>query len=52
MFAYFVEKRWPSPAVHERAPLANSRLILLDKLGVPAERLADSDGGLKELSDI
>jgi uncharacterized protein DUF1552 len=33
-------------------PLANLHLTLLDKLGLPVERLGDSDGRVKELSDV
>ncbi len=33
-------------------PLANLHLTLLDKLGLPAERLGDSDGRVKELSEV
>jgi hypothetical protein len=33
-------------------PLTNLQLTLLDKLGVPADRLGDSTGQFKELSDI
>ena len=33
-------------------PLANLHVTLLDKLGLPADRLGDSDGRVKELSDV
>jgi len=33
-------------------PLANLHVTLLDKLGIPAERLGDSDGRVPELSDV
>jgi hypothetical protein len=33
-------------------PLANLHLTLLDKLGLPVERLGDSDGRVKELSEV
>jgi hypothetical protein len=36
----------------EDTPLTNLHVTLLDKLGVPIERLGDSTGTFKELSDI
>ena len=36
----------------DATPLTNLQLTLLDKLGVPADRLGDSTGQFKELSDI
>jgi hypothetical protein len=36
----------------EHTPLTNLQLTLLNKLGVPAERLGDSSGQFKELSDL
>jgi hypothetical protein len=33
-------------------PLTNLQLTLLDKLGVPAEKLGDSTGQFKELSEL
>jgi hypothetical protein len=33
-------------------PLANLHVTLLDKLGLPADRLGDSDGRVKELSEV
>ncbi len=36
----------------EHTPLANLQLTLLDKLGVPCEKLGDSNGELKGLSEI
>jgi hypothetical protein len=36
----------------EGTPLANLHLTLLGKLGVPTERVGDSTGELKELSDV
>ena len=34
------------------APLTNLQLTLLNKLGVPAEKLGDSNGEFKELSEL
>ena len=36
----------------EHTPLTNLQLTLLDKLGVPAEKLGDSTGEFKELSEL
>jgi hypothetical protein len=36
----------------EHTPLTNLQLTLLNKLGVPAEKLGDSNGQFKELSDL
>jgi hypothetical protein len=36
----------------EHTPLTNLQLTLLNKLGVPAENLGDSNGQFKELSDL
>jgi hypothetical protein len=36
----------------EHTPLANLQLTLLHKLGVPAEKLGDSNGEFKELSEL
>jgi Protein of unknown function (DUF1552) len=36
----------------EHTPLTNLQLTLLNKLGVPAEKLGDSSGQFKELSDL
>jgi hypothetical protein len=36
----------------EHTPLTNLQLTLLNKLGVPAEKLGDSNGQFKELSDV
>jgi hypothetical protein len=36
----------------EHTPLANLQLALLNKLGVPTEKLGDSNGELKELSEL
>jgi hypothetical protein len=36
----------------EHTPLANLQLTLLNKLGVPAEKLGDSNGQFKELSEL
>ncbi len=36
----------------EHTPLANLELTLLHKLGVPAEKLGDSNGEFKELSEL
>jgi hypothetical protein len=36
----------------EHTPLANLQLTLLNKLGVPAESLGDSNGQFRELSDL
>ena len=36
----------------EHTPLMNLHLTLLNKLGVPAERLGDSNGQFKELSEL
>jgi hypothetical protein len=36
----------------EHTPLANLQLTLLNKLGVPAETLGDSNGQFKELSEL
>jgi hypothetical protein len=36
----------------EHTPLTNLQLTLLDRLGVPAERLGDSTGQFKELSEL
>src|SRR5689334_18417993 len=36
----------------EHTPLTNLQLTLLNKLGVPAEKLGDSTGQFKELSDL
>ena len=36
----------------EGTPLTNLHLTLLGKLGVPTERVGDSTGELKELSDV
>src|SRR5580693_9085997 len=36
----------------EHTPLANLQLTLLNKLGVPAEKLGDSTGEFKELSEL
>jgi hypothetical protein len=36
----------------EDTPLTNLQLTLLDKLGVPADRLGDSTGQFKELSEL
>ncbi|HLK50016.1 MAG TPA: DUF1552 domain-containing protein [Bryobacteraceae bacterium] len=36
----------------EHTPLTNLQLTLLNKLGVPAEKLGDSNGRFKELSDL
>ncbi|HEY4361325.1 MAG TPA: DUF1552 domain-containing protein [Bryobacteraceae bacterium] len=36
----------------EHTPLANLQLTLLNKLGVPTERLGDSTGQFKELSEL
>jgi Protein of unknown function (DUF1552) len=36
----------------EHTPLANLQLTLLNKLGVPAEKLGDSNGEFKELSEL
>ena len=36
----------------EHTPLANLRLTLLNKLGVPAETLGESNGQFRELSEL
>jgi hypothetical protein len=36
----------------EHTPLTNLQLTLLNKLGVPAESLGDSNGQFKELSEL
>jgi hypothetical protein len=36
----------------EHTPLTNLQLTLLNKLGVPAEKLGDSKGQFKELSEL
>jgi Protein of unknown function (DUF1552) len=36
----------------EHTPLTNLQLTLLNKLGIPAEKLGDSTGQFKELSDL
>jgi hypothetical protein len=36
----------------EGTPLTNLQLTLLDKMGVPAEKLGDSTGHFKELSEL
>jgi hypothetical protein len=36
----------------ENTPLTNLQLTLLDKLGVPAEKLGDSSGQFKSLSEL
>jgi len=36
----------------EHTPLTNLQLTLLNKLGVPSEKLGDSNGQFKELSDL
>jgi hypothetical protein len=36
----------------EHTPLTNLQLTLLNKLGVPAEKLGDSNGQFKELSEV
>jgi hypothetical protein len=36
----------------EHTPLANLQLTLLNKLGVPAEKLGDSNGQFKELAEL
>ena len=36
----------------EHTPLTNLQLTLLNKLGVPAEKLGDSNGQFKELSEL
>jgi hypothetical protein len=36
----------------EDTPLTNLQLTLLDKLGVPVEKLGDSTGQFKELSEL
>ena len=36
----------------EHTPLTNLQLTLLNKLGVPAEKLGDSTGQFKELSEL
>jgi hypothetical protein len=36
----------------EHTPLTNLQLTLLDKLGVPVEKLGDSNGEFKELSEL
>src|SRR6202453_2959367 len=36
----------------EHTPLTNLQLTLLNKLGVPAEKLGDSNGQFRELSDL
>jgi Protein of unknown function (DUF1552) len=36
----------------EHTPLTNLQLTLLNKLGVPAEKLGDSTGQFKELSEV
>jgi hypothetical protein len=38
--------------VPEHTPLTNLQLTLLNKLGVPAEMLGDSNGQFKELSEL
>jgi hypothetical protein len=36
----------------EHTPLTNLQLTLLNKLGVPSEKLGDSNGHFKELSEL
>ena len=36
----------------EDTPLTNLQLTLLDKMGVPVEKLGDSTGQFKELSEL
>jgi hypothetical protein len=53
----WAEAVWGSrAAVHvvypEHTPLTNLQLTLLHKLGVPAEKLGDSTGEFKELSEL
>jgi hypothetical protein len=36
----------------EDTPLANLHLTVIDKMGIPAERFADSTSGLKVLSEV
>ncbi len=36
----------------DQTPLANLHVTLLDKMGVPAEKLGDSTGSFKELSEL
>ena len=38
--------------VPEHTPLTNLQLTLLNKFGIPTEKLGDSNGQFKELSDI
>jgi hypothetical protein len=36
----------------EQTPLTNLHLTLLNRLGIPAEKLGDSTGEFKELSEL